>query len=269
MIKKSIIVHNKINEVSEITKETIVQLKGKIVFLDETKADKCIFKWDYNHLNEIISFKTLIKPFREKVKIETSIENETTNKLNETFLVDNFHNQLFLHPKTKGLITYDKYQDENDYLDDTENKKTIQVNDKLAIKSKVTKVNKSKVNKVENKTNSLPFIIFFVIVFLIFCFTQSGGCSNNFDKEETHSKIENSPLDNSVYQVERYLKNEYLKDPDSYESINWSNVQELNENKFMVRHKYRAKNSYGGYTIEEKIFCLDGDGNIIDIRDVN
>lgn len=268
MIKKRIIVDNTITDVIKITKKTISQLKGKIVFHDETKADKCVYKWDYNHLNQIISFRTLIKPFRNKVTIETSVESETSDQLNETFLVDYFHNQLFLHPKIKGPNTNDKNEDDIGYLDNAESKNTSQINNNSVNKLKETKVNKSRVTKIENNPNSLPYIILFVVIFLIFCFTQSGGCSNNFGSENNQTKIENNPLDNSVYQVEHFLKKEYLKDPDSYESINWSKVIELNENKFMVRHKFRARNGYGGYSIEEKIFYLDGQGNIIDISDV-
>jgi hypothetical protein len=30
----------------------------------------------------------------------------------------------------------------------------------------------------------------------------------------------------------------------------------------MVRHKYRAKNGFGGYMVEERIFMLDSTGNV-------
>ena len=76
------------------------------------------------------------------------------------------------------------------------------------------------------------------------------------------SEVRNSGLNSSVWQVERYLKNN-LKDPDSYESIEWSAVNEMeNGNGYYVRHKYRAKNSFGGYVIENKVFFLDSDGNV-------
>jgi hypothetical protein len=75
-------------------------------------------------------------------------------------------------------------------------------------------------------------------------------------------KIQNSAWDGSVWQVEDYLKKN-LKDPKSYESIEWSKVIEDGD-KYRVLHKYRAKNSFGGYVIEECIFTLDEDGNVIE-----
>lgn len=95
---------------------------------------------------------------------------------------------------------------------------------------------------------------------------------NNQIKEEISSKsketkIENSPWDGSVYQVKKYLKNN-LKDPKSYEGIEWSDVQKTHDG-YMVRHKYRAKNSFGGYMIENQIFYLDSKGNVINITNVN
>lgn len=83
----------------------------------------------------------------------------------------------------------------------------------------------------------------------------------------------NSKWDASVQQVEDYLKNKYLNDPDSYKAISWSEVFKLNDTKeigfpcYQVRHKYRAKNAFGGYVTEEKLFKLDYQGNIVDVRD--
>jgi hypothetical protein len=95
----------------------------------------------------------------------------------------------------------------------------------------------------------------------------------NDNKKENHSKQEvvfNSDYDGSVSQVEKYLKKEYLKDPDSYEGISWSSVQTDNSNaqfKYYVRHKFRAKNSFGGYVIEEMMFYLDNDGYVVSVKD--
>lgn len=77
------------------------------------------------------------------------------------------------------------------------------------------------------------------------------------------TEVKNSSWDGSVSQVVRYLKNN-LKDPSSYESIEWGNVTET-DNGYVVRHKYRAKNSFGGYVIEHQIFHIDWQGNITDV----
>ena len=74
----------------------------------------------------------------------------------------------------------------------------------------------------------------------------------------------NSSWDCSVYQVKRYLEKS-LKDPDSYEGIEWGKVQQ-NGIEYKVYHKYRAKNSFGGYVIESHIFTLDADGNVTNVE---
>lgn len=73
--------------------------------------------------------------------------------------------------------------------------------------------------------------------------------------------VQNSGWDGSVYQVERYLEN-VLKDPDSYDGIEWSKVMPSGSG-YVVRHKYRARNSFGGMVIENRIFVLDADGNVV------
>lgn len=77
--------------------------------------------------------------------------------------------------------------------------------------------------------------------------------------------VRNSKWDGGVRQVEDYLER-HLKDPDSVEYIEWSPVAEIPEG-FQVRVKYRAKNSYGGYVIEEKLFRLTSEGQITSVTD--
>lgn len=78
-------------------------------------------------------------------------------------------------------------------------------------------------------------------------------------------RIENSSWDGSVSQVKDYLS-QNLKDPESYEGLDWSPVQKVGEN-YRVRHKYRAKNSYGGYMLENQVFTINKDGTIIKVQD--
>ncbi len=79
--------------------------------------------------------------------------------------------------------------------------------------------------------------------------------------------VGNNEYDGSVEQVVDYLK-ENLKDPRSYESISWSKVMHKN-GYYMVRHKYRAKNSFGGFAVENKIFYINLYGEIYKIEDFN
>ena len=84
---------------------------------------------------------------------------------------------------------------------------------------------------------------------------------------EQRAVVFNSGLDGSVFQVERWLKSN-LKDPASLEVIEWSRVVPLPNDDFQVRVKYRAKNSYGGYAIEQKFFRLDSTGTVVGVSDV-
>ena len=45
--------------------------------------------------------------------------------------------------------------------------------------------------------------------------------------------------------------------------IEWGNVVPGADGGFVVRVKYRAKNSFGGYVIEDQVFSLDAQGNVI------
>ena len=62
-------------------------------------------------------------------------------------------------------------------------------------------------------------------------------------------------------QVKAWLKAN-LNDPGSLEFIEWSPVQKTDDGGFMVRAKYRAKNSFGGYVVENRVFFLDSAGNV-------
>lgn len=73
--------------------------------------------------------------------------------------------------------------------------------------------------------------------------------------------VENSPFDGSVRQVEKHLKS-FLKDPDSFQAIQWFPVQKDLDG-YTVRVRYKAKNSFGGYVVEDKVFLLDRRGNVI------
>ena len=107
------------------------------------------------------------------------------------------------------------------------------------------------------------FILIAVIATIIFVGYKIGDPNSNkpsLPKEVVY----NSGWDASVRQVKDYLKTNLL-DPNSYESINWGYVDKVNKENYtyVVRHKYRAKNSFGGYVIENKVFFLSNSGRII------
>jgi len=120
-----------------------------------------------------------------------------------------------------------------------------------------------------NQTKNYGCLIIIIIAVVIGIYGAMSGDSEKTGSDNTEI-VSNSGYDASVYQVEQYLKREYLKDPDSYEGIEWSKVQKDNTNslyRYYVRHKYRAKNGFGGYVVEEKIFYLDQSGNVVSVSD--
>jgi predicted nucleic acid-binding Zn ribbon protein len=78
--------------------------------------------------------------------------------------------------------------------------------------------------------------------------------------------VRNSSWDSSVSQVRVWLK-ENLNDPKSLEFIEWSKVVKNGNGSFKVRVKYRAKNSFGGYIVNNQVITLDASGNVINFKD--
>mgnify|MGYP000887312634 CR=1 FL=1 len=123
-------------------------------------------------------------------------------------------------------------------------------------------------NEEIRKTNKSSTIIgigcFVIIVIFVIWIASSGYCSEGSSSSSYSSKtVKNSSWDGSVYQVKDWLRKN-LKDPGSLEFIEWGKVVETSSG-YSVKVKYRAKNSSGGYVIEEKIFTLDHSGNVLNV----
>lgn len=108
---------------------------------------------------------------------------------------------------------------------------------------------------------TMKFLVTLAVIGL-FLFSAVGSDDSSKSSSESTEVVSNSSWDGSVWQVEKYLEKN-LKDPDSYEGIEWSPVVKQDDGTFLVRHKYRAKNSFGGYVVEEQYFMLDASGNVI------
>jgi len=107
----------------------------------------------------------------------------------------------------------------------------------------------------------LGVVILFAVGFMIFQLVTPPKSKPRSPASNPQPVVENSPWDNSVSQVKRWLEKN-AKDPKSLEYIEWSKVTRDGAG-FLVRVKYRAKNSFGGYVIDEKIFVLDGRGEVV------
>ncbi len=116
------------------------------------------------------------------------------------------------------------------------------------------------------------------ILFLVFAISKCGGDGGKTTPptqttagQTQRESVYNSSWDGSVAQVERWLKGN-LKDPGSFEAIEWSPVTKVPPgsnlpHQYIVRCKYRAKNSFGGYVVEQKLFYLDAAGVVVSARD--
>ena len=113
-------------------------------------------------------------------------------------------------------------------------------------------------------------MIFLAICFALFLLSKAGEHSNgNYGSIDSQNGPSNTE---AMAGVRTYLKHHYLKDPDSYRSMNWgpSGIYSKENNTYFMMHKFRAKNSYGGYVIEEWLFVLNTDGRVVKmINDIN
>lgn len=91
---------------------------------------------------------------------------------------------------------------------------------------------------------------------------RDGGSAPAPSRESVaRETVVNSEWDGSVWQAERYIKSR-LKDPKSFEAIEWGQVALVPGGTYQVRCLYRAKNSFGGYVVEQLLVDLDRDGNV-------
>jgi len=71
--------------------------------------------------------------------------------------------------------------------------------------------------------------------------------------------VENDPETGVVKQVDDWFQKN-LKDPDSLQYITWYKVKREGD-AFLVRVRYRAKNGFGGYNIEESLCIFTPSGH--------
>jgi len=98
--------------------------------------------------------------------------------------------------------------------------------------------------------------------------SQQSVSSQVIATNQPTGPVYNNGWDGSVRQVKQWLKDN-LKDPDSFVAIEWSPVQKTADGGYLVRCKYRAKNSFGGYDVSNQIFYMDSEGNVLRYVDVS
>ena len=123
----------------------------------------------------------------------------------------------------------------------------------------------------------IALVVFISCSSMLGLFNDNGG--NNKDAAVTEvtltpqeieaerlygKKPTNSAWDASVAEVEKYLR-DTLHDPDPQFS-EWSQVVLVQDNGWVVRCKYRARNQLGGYVLKEEFFVIRN-GTVISVRD--
>lgn len=206
----------------------------------------------------------IISTGKKEISLRTANEQIVTNDNFKNFNLKEFledGNLLQAYKtETKPQLWYIKFSEPDEY--------SLKRREYLRSK-KSSNLNRKEVATNLDKPTAKTYIIGLIILFSIIGYCSTDDNNNN-TSPSTNEIVTNSPWNSLVYQVESFLKNNYLKDPDSYESIEWSNVEIVDESrgfKYLVRHKFRAKNSFGGYVIENKLFYLNDRGEVIEFLD--
>ena len=95
--------------------------------------------------------------------------------------------------------------------------------------------------------------------------SSTGASPDHAPPAAKKNVVFNNPWDDSVDQVARYLKR-HTHDADSMEFLEWGKVK-ASERGYQVRCKFRSRNVLGRYAVQNKLFLLDRQGNITEIKD--
>lgn len=128
--------------------------------------------------------------------------------------------------------------------------------------------NKVKTDSDALGTKSVGCLILAAIALLLFLFLSIPNCGGSSDSHSgTTSSVENYNDNSSFHQIlaKNHLVNrlkEFLKDPSSYQEIDYTSEYNYSRECYEVTIKFRAKNSFGAYEIEtykgDVVFSKDG-----------
>lgn len=239
MFEERLYVHCSRAEAIKFLKKYITKINGKIA---EENTRHIV--WDYRYKEEIISCKSEIIGLGRATEIITSSSNKTLRYKKAQIPIAKLYKEL-----GKAFeITLSKKVDE-------EQKRKVY---RRKPKRKVVQTN-STTNTSNLNYKGLSILLGIILIIILF-FIPEGAMKNS---------VKNSAWDNSVFQVEEYLKST-LYYPDSFNPIEWSNVYDMRHSdygyRYKVRVKYNAKDSYGVMVTESKLFYLTEDGAIVNVE---
>ena len=110
--------------------------------------------------------------------------------------------------------------------------------------------------------------ICFIIVTLLF--VTGGIYLIKKQRPQEKTEIVSANSDGSVKQVEDYIRQNLLSDPDSFTPVHWSKLQKTNvfgTISYKIGIIYKAKNNKGEVVMNSKIFELDEKGMVLFVMD--
>lgn len=115
----------------------------------------------------------------------------------------------------------------------------------------------------DNKSGKkLNFKAIFIVAAIIIAVVSLFSLIPDMNSDPTPTKTDSYVMSG----VRTYLM-ENLKDPSSYQDLEWSPSGVNSNGQYYIRHKYRAKNSFGATVVEQKIFYLDKSCRVVNSHD--
>ena len=249
-IQGSILVNRTIEEIEKKLELIIHNIDGKII---TNQSDSTL--WIYKYVFQTIRCKTYLVSHEKNTEIVIAVDSDYINLPGSKKIITDFKKTL-LNNEIKCLKNIPKDSQtltkQNTKITPLKNRRKKKENTSNSQYKQVT---------LESQIKSNFVIIGIAVIFILFIISIVID-------SPTKQKIENNPWDSSVTQVELYVLH-HINDRDSYYSLEWSKVIKNNEDEYRVRHKYRFKNDYGDIVVENQIFILDKEGNVINVWSPN
>lgn len=196
--------------------------------------------------------------FRKELSALRSCTSTKQNSMSDNLLTSNAYSQYIQCSNCGINLTIDEGLKNEEYI------KCLSCG--CIVQNTIYMQNKKKKER-RQWTSALIFLA--IIIVIISSIGEQSSFSGSYNNTENYGNNKGPSQTEAMAGVRVYLKLHYLKDPDSYEGISWEafGIYNKDNNTYFALHKYRAKNSYGGYVVEEKLFVLDSDGNVIKVVD--
>ena len=196
--------------------------------------------------------------FRKELSALRSCTSTKQNSMSDNLLTSNAYSQQIQCSNCGINITIDEGLKNEEYI------KCLSCG--CIVQNTIYMQNKKKKER-RQWTSALIFLA--ILIVIISSIGEQSSFSGSYNNTENYGNNKGPSQTEAMAGVRAYLKLHYLKDPDSYEGISWEafGIYNKDNNTYFALHKYRAKNSYGGYVVEEKLFVLDSDGNVIKVVD--